>query len=331
MFYEQPIYWIGFLIFVAVLLAFDLGVLNRKAHAPSLKEAAWLSALWISIALLFGVAVYVFLGQRQGVEYFTGWLLEKALSVDNLFVFVLVFSFFKLPAQYHHRVLFWGVLGALVMRGILILVGASLLERFDWIIYIFGAFLIYTGIRLAVEKEGGDPNLDKNPLLRLARRLLPMTGDYHEQHFAVRINQRLYFTPLLLVLIVIESTDLVFAVDSIPAVIAVTKEPFIIFTSNVMAILGLRALYFLLAGAMDKFHYLKPALAVILTFVGIKMVGEKLFHNQLHAALLPITNDPEYFTVLASMVFILLVLAVAVVASLVRSRNVVASAEPAAH
>ncbi len=333
MFYEQPIYWIGFLIFVIVLLAFDLGVLNRKAHAPSLKEAAWLSALWIGIALAFGVAVYVFLGQRQGVEYFTGWLLEKALSVDNLFVFVLVFSFFKLPAKYHHRVLFWGVLGALVMRGILIFVGASLLERFDWIIYIFGGFLIYTGIRLAVEKEGGEPNLEKNPLLRLARRVLPMTSDYHEQRFTVRINRRLYFTPLLLVLIVIESTDLVFAVDSIPAVIAVTKEPFIIFTSNVMAILGLRALYFLLAGAMDKFHYLKPALSVILTFVGVKMVGEKLFHNQLHTLLLPIANDPEYFLVVASMLVILLVLAVAVIASLIRSRRVLADAiaEPVAH
>lgn len=331
MFYEQPIYWIGFLIFVGVLLAFDLGVLNRKAHAPSLKEAAWLSALWIGIALAFGVAVYVFLGQRQGVEYFTGWLLEKALSVDNLFVFVLVFSFFKLPTQYHHRVLFWGVLGALIMRGILILVGASLLERFEWIIYIFGAFLIYTGIRLALEKEGDEPNLDKNPLLRLARRVLPMTSDYHEQKFAVRINHRLYFTPLLLVLIVIESTDLVFAVDSIPAVIAVTKEPFIIFTSNVMAILGLRALYFLLAGAMDKFHYLKPALAVILTFVGVKMVGEKLFHTQLHNALLSITHDPEYFLVVASMLFIILVLIVAVIASLVRSQRALGNTSHAAH
>ena len=333
MFYEQPIYWIGFLVFVIVLLAFDLGVLNRKAHAPSLKEAAWLSVLWISIALAFGVAVYVFLGQRQGVEYFTGWLLEKALSVDNLFVFVLVFAFFKLPPQYHHRVLFWGVLGALVMRGILILVGATLLMRFEWIIYIFGAFLIYTGIRLALEKEGSDPNLDSNLLLKLARRILPMTSDYHEQRFAVRINRRLYFTPLILVLIVIESTDLVFAVDSIPAVIAVTKEPFIIFTSNVMAILGLRALYFLLASAIDKFYYLKPALSVILTFVGVKMVGEKLFHDSLHAALLPLTSDPEYFIVVASMIFILLVLAVAVIASLVRSRSPVADAkaEPAAH
>jgi len=333
MFYEQPIYWIGFLIFVIVLLAFDLGVLNRKAHAPSLKEAAWLSVLWIGIALAFGVAVYVFLGQRQGVEYFTGWLLEKALSVDNLFVFVLVFSFFKLPAKYHHRVLFWGVLGALVMRGILIFLGASLLERFDWIIYIFGAILIYTGIRLALQKEGEEPNLDDNPILRLARRKLRITSDYHGQNFTVRINHQRYFTPLILVLIVIESTDLVFALDSIPAVIAVTKEPFIIFTSNVMAILGLRALYFLLAGAMDKFHYLKSALAVILTFVGVKMVGEKLFHNQLHSLLLPITNDPEYFLVVASMLVILLVLAVAVIASLIRSRRVVSdvTAEPVAH
>jgi tellurite resistance protein TerC len=320
MFYEQPIFYAGFLAFVMVLLALDLGVLNRKAHAPSLKEAAWLSALWVSIALLFGVWVYWYLGPKQGVEYFTGWLLEKALSVDNLFVFVLVFSFFKVPPKYHHRVLFWGVLGALIMRGILIFVGASLIQRFDWIIYIFGAFLIYTGIRLGTTKEDAEPDLTKNPLLRLAKRFLPFTNDYHEEKFAVRQAGKLVFTPLVLVLIIVESTDLVFAVDSIPAVIAVTKEPFIIFTSNVMAILGLRALYFLLAGAMDKFHYLKPALSIILTFVGIKMVGEKLFHDQLHDALIGITADPEFFLTIASMVFILAVLTVAIIASLVRPR-----------
>jgi tellurite resistance protein TerC len=321
MFYEQPIFYAGFLVFVAFLLALDLGVLNRKAHAPSIKEAAWMSALWISIALLFGVGVYFFIGPKQGLEYFTGWLLEKALSVDNLFVFVLVFSFFQVPPKYHHRVLFWGVLGALIMRGILIFVGASLLNQFEWIIYIFGAFLIYTGIRLGVEKEGGEPDLEKNPLLRLARRVLPMTNEYHEEKFAIRRAGKLIFTPLVLVLLIVESTDLVFAVDSIPAVIAVTKEPFIIFTSNVMAILGLRALYFLLAGAMDQFYYLKPALSVILTFVGVKMVGEKLFHTQLHEALLSITPDPEGFLTIASLVFILAVLVLAVIASVVRGRS----------
>jgi tellurite resistance protein TerC len=321
MFYEQPVFYVGFLAFVVVLLALDLGVLNRKAHAPSIKEAAWLSALWVSIALLFGVWVYFYLGPKQGVEYFTGWLLEKALSVDNLFVFVLVFSFFKVPPKYHHRVLFWGVLGALIMRGILIFLGAALINQFEWIIYLFGAFLIYTGIKLGTQKEDAEPDLEKNPLLRLAQRFLPFTKEYHEEKFAIRQAGKLMFTPLVLVLIIVESTDLVFAVDSIPAVIAVTKEPFIIFTSNVMAILGLRALYFLLAGAMDKFHYLKPALSVILTFVGIKMVGEKLFHDPLMAALHNITPDPEFFLTIASMVFILLVLVVAIIASLVRGRN----------
>ena len=321
MFYEQPIFYVGFLIFVAFLLALDLGVLNRKAHAPSIKEAAWMSALWISIALLFGLGVYFLIGPKQGLEYFTGWLLEKALSVDNLFVFVLVFSFFNVPPKYHHRVLFWGVLGALVMRGILIFVGASLLDRFEWIIYIFGGFLIYTGIRLGVEKGDAEPDLQKNPLLRLAKRVLPMTGEYHEEKFAIRQAGKLVFTPLVLVLLIVESTDLVFAVDSIPAVIAVTKEPFIIFTSNVMAILGLRALYFLLAGAMNQFHYLKPALSVILTFVGIKMVGEKLFHEQLHSALLTLTPDPVNFLTAASLIFILAVLVIAIIASLIRNRK----------
>ena len=321
MFYEQPIFYAGFLAFVAVLLVLDLGVLNRRIHAPSLKEAGLMSALWVSIALAFGVLVYFFIGSRQALEYYTGYILEQSLSVDNLFVFVLVFGFFRVPAQYHHRVLFWGIIGAIVMRLIFIVLGTTLIQRFDFLIYVFGAFLIYTGIRLAFEKEGDEPDLEKNPLLRLARRVLPMTNEYHEEKFAVRQAGKLIFTPLVLVLIIVESTDLVFAVDSIPAVIAVTKEPFIIFTSNIMAILGLRALYFLLAGAMDKFHYLKPALSVILTFVGVKMVGEKLFHTQLHELLLKITSDPENFITVASLVFILAVLAVAVIASLLRRRS----------
>ena len=321
MFYEQPIFYAGFLAFVAVLLVLDLGVLNRRIHAPSLKEAGLMSALWVSIALAFGALVYFFIGSRQALEYYTGYILEQSLSVDNLFVFVLVFGFFRVPAQYHHRVLFWGIIGAIVMRLIFIVLGTTLIQRFDFLIYVFGAFLIYTGIRLAFEKEGDEPDLEKNPLLRLARRVLPMTNEYHEEKFAVRQAGKLIFTPLVLVLIIVESTDLVFAVDSIPAVIAVTKEPFIIFTSNIMAILGLRALYFLLAGAMDKFHYLKPALSVILTFVGVKMVGEKLFHTQLHELLLKITSDPENFITVASLVFILAVLAVAVIASLLRGRS----------
>ncbi len=322
-FNSNPLYWGAFLVFVAILLALDLGILNRKAHAPSLRESAVLSAIWISIALAFAVLVWLAIGPRQGVEYFTGWVLEKALSVDNLFVFVVIFSFFRVPPQFHHRVLFWGILGAIVMRGVLIVVGASLLQQFDWIIYIFGAFLIYTGIRLARQGEDEEPEVDNNPILRLAQRFLPLTSDYHAERFTVREAGRLLFTPLVLVLIVVETTDLVFAVDSIPAVIAVTKEPFIIFTSNIMAILGLRALYFLLAAAMTQFHYLKPALAFILTFVGLKMVVEKLFQTPIHAFLHDTLKiaDPEYFLVVASLVIVLAMLTLGIVASIVYNRR----------
>ena len=322
-FNANPAYWIAFLIFVAAMLALDLGVLNRKAHAPSLREAAVQSAIWIGVAILFGIVITVGLGPKQGVEYYTGWVLEKALSVDNLFVFVVVFSFFRVPPQYHHRVLFWGILGAIVMRGIMIAIGSTLLHQFEWIIYIFGAFLIYTGIKLA--RQGGveEPEVGNNPVLRWARRVLPLTNEYHAEHFSIIEHGKRLFTPLVLVLIVIETTDLVFAVDSIPAVIAVTKEPFIIFTSNIMAILGLRALYFLLAAAMTQFHYLKPALAFILTFVGLKMVVEKLFHTQIHDFLHTSLGvaDPEFFLVVASLAIVLAALVLAVVASIAYNRR----------
>lgn len=309
---ENIWFWLGFLAFVAVLLAIDLGVLNRKAHAVSLKEAALLSVVWISIALLFGVLVTVVLGSRAGVEYYTAWVLEKSLSVDNLFVFVLIFSFFRVPAMYHHRVLFWGILGAIAMRAVLIVAGTSLIQQFSWLMIVFGAFLIYTGIKLGRSGEDDKPEIDNNPLLKLARRFLRITPEYHGEKFFVRMPDLvLYATPLLLVLIVIESTDLVFAVDSIPAVIGVSHDPFVIFTSNVMAILGLRALYFLLAGAVDRFHYLKPALAIILTFVGVKMIVEQLFH----------LGEFENLMVLGSLIFILSVLAIAIVASFVRERR----------
>jgi tellurite resistance protein TerC len=309
---ENIWYWLGFLAFVAVMLAIDLGVLNRKAHAVSLKEAAIMSVVWISIALLFGVFVTVVLGSRAGVEYYTAWVLEKSLSVDNLFVFVLIFSFFRVPAQYHHRVLFWGILGAIAMRAFLIVVGSSLIQQFNWLMIVFGAFLIYTGIKLGRAGDDDEPEIDNNPLLKVARRFLRITPDYHGQRFFVHLSSLLYATPLLLVLIVVESTDLVFAVDSIPAVIGVSHDPFVIFTSNVMAILGLRALYFLLAGAVDRFHYLKPALAVILTFVGIKMIGEQVFHP---------VEAMENMLVIASLVFILSVLTIAIIASFIRERR----------
>jgi tellurite resistance protein TerC len=305
-------YWIGFLGFVAVMLALDLGVLNRKAHIVSLKEAALMSATWIGIALLFGLLIYSLFGVRQTIQYYTGWVLEESLSVDNLFVFVLIFSFFRVPSQYHHRVLFWGILCAIVMRCILILIGATLIHQFSWIIFVFGVFLIYTGIKLARAKDDDQVDIERNPLLRLARRLIPITPDYHGERFFIHRASRLLATPLLVVLLVVESTDLMFAVDSIPAVIAVTREPFIIFTSNVMAILGLRALYFVLASAVDKFYYLQSALAVILTFVGVKMIAEQLIHPP---------QELETLIIVGSLVFILVALTIAIIASAIRARG----------
>jgi tellurite resistance protein TerC len=315
MFAEGVWPWIGFTLFVLVMLAIDLGVFHRKAHAVSLKEAVSWSVIWIVLALIFNAGLYFLRGPDPALQFFTGWLIEKSLSVDNIFVFVLLFSYFSVPAAYQHRVLFWGILGALVMRGILITVGAVLLEDFHWIMYVFGAFLIYTGIRTAVQKETEvDP--EKNPLLKLARRILPVTENYERDRFLIRRAGRLAATPLLLVLIIVESTDLVFAVDSIPAVFAVTTDPFIVYTSNVFAILGLRSLYFVFANVIDKFHYLKHALAVILTYVGVKMVLDDIY---------PI---PTFL----SLAFIIAVLAIAVLASVVRARRIVKDpVEPEEH
>jgi tellurite resistance protein TerC len=315
-------YWIAFLIFVVLLLALDLGVLNRKAHVVSLREAAQMSALWISIALLFGGGVYFLFGPKSAAEYVTAWVLEKSLSVDNLFVFVLIFSFFRVSPQYHHRVLFWGIIGAIIMRAILIVLGATLIQQFSWLLLVFGAFLIYTGIKLARAGEDDEPDIDKNPLLQFVRRIMRITPEYHGDKFVVRLADGLsYATPLVLVLLVVESTDLVFAVDSIPAVIGISRDPFIIFSSNVMAILGLRALYFLLSGAVDRFHYLKPALAVILTFVGVKMIAEQLFHPG---------ESIEGLVTFGSLAFIIVTLAVAIIASFIRERRSAAQADHAA-
>jgi tellurite resistance protein TerC len=268
--------WVGFNLLVVTLLAIDLGVFHRRARAVSIKEAGLWSIFWIALALLFNLGVYFWKGTEVALEFFTGYLLEKSLSVDNLFVFVMIFSAFSVPALYQHRVLFWGVLGALVMRGILIFVGALLLKQFHWIIYVFGAFLIFTGIKMAIHRaEALHP--EDNPIVRWVRRFLPMTEDYEGTKFLVRRAGQLLATPLLLVLIVVETTDVVFAVDSIPAVFAVTRDPFIVYTSNVFAILGLRSLYFVLAGAVAKFHYLKLALSGILAFVGVKMVLADLY------------------------------------------------------
>lgn len=272
--------WVGFNVFVLLMLALDLGVFHRKAHEVSIKEAGIWSVIWISLAFLFNLGIYLFweklvpgstyTSSQAALSFFTGYLIEKSLSVDNIFVFVLLFTFFAVPAVYQHRVLFWGILGALIMRGALIAVGAALLKEFHWIIYVFGAFLIFTGIRMALHRNE-EMHPEKNPLVKLLRKVMPVTDTYEGDRFFIRRAGKLMATPLFLVLVLVESTDLIFAVDSIPAIFAVTQEPFIVYTSNVFAILGLRSLYFLLAGVMDKFHYLKLGLSVILVFVGIKM------------------------------------------------------------
>ena len=272
---DQVWLWVGFNAFVLAMLAVDLFVFHREAHEVRAREAAAWSVVWVALALLFGCGVYMFMGRAAGLEYFTGYVIEKALSVDNIFVFVLIFGFFRVPSEYQHRILFWGILGALLMRGAMIAAGAYLIEQFHWIIYVFGAFLVFTGIRMAT---GGDHDIDPaaNPVIRLVRRLIPVTSEYHGQRFFVRAEYggrlRVLATPLFVVLALVETTDLIFAVDSIPAIFAVTQEPFIVYSSNVFAILGLRALYFLLAGVIHRFHYLKLGLSAVLVFVGAKMV-----------------------------------------------------------
>jgi tellurite resistance protein TerC len=262
--------WIGFNLFILAMLALDLGVFHRKAHEVTFKEAATWSAVWVALALAFNVGVWQLMGAEKGTQFLTGYLIEKSLSVDNIFVFALIFSYFAVPSVYQHRVLFWGILGALVMRAIFIAAGATLIAKFHWIIYVFGAFLILTGLKMAFTPQKGlEP--DKNPVLRLVRRLMPVTDRYHGQKFFVRENGVRMATPLFLVLVLVETTDLIFAVDSIPAIFAITTDPFIVYTSNVFAILGLRSLYFLLAGVMHKFEYLKLGLAAVLVFVGTKM------------------------------------------------------------
>lgn len=266
-------FWVFFNLFVVGMLALDLGVFNRKAHRISVREAAIWSVVWISLALLFNVLLYFWQGQRVALEFLGGYLLEKSLSVDNIFVFVMIFGYFATPLQYQHRVLYWGILTALLLRGTMILAGAALLTRFEFLIGVFGLLLIITAIRMA-KNDDSEVDLEQNWVVRTVRRYLPLTGEYHGQHFTVMRNGTRLFTPLLLVLLVVETSDVIFALDSIPAIFGITRDPFIVYTSNVFAILGLRSLYFLLAGVIDKFHYLKLGLAVVLGFVGSKMVVE---------------------------------------------------------
>jgi tellurite resistance protein TerC len=302
---DQIWLWVGFNLFVIAMLAIDLGVFHRKAHEVSVREAGGWIAVWVTLSLCFAGGVTYFMGTVKGLEYLTGYLIEQSLSVDNIFVFVLIFTYFGVPRRFQHRVLFWGILGALVMRGTMIGAGAYLVARFHWILYLFGAFLVFTGIRMATQDEQAiEP--ESNPVIRLVRRLLPVSSRYHGQSFFVREpivpggTPRLVATPLFVVLVLVETTDVLFAVDSIPAIFGVTHDPFIIYTSNIFAILGLRSLYFLLAGMIHKFHFLQLALSVVLVFVGVKMLIADFFH-------IPIGY---------SLAFIAIVLSVSVAASL---------------
>ncbi len=268
---EIPLmWWVAFNAFVISMLALDLGVFHRKAHAVSMKEALGWSVVWIAMAMVFNVWIWHQMGPQKGVEFLTGYLIEKSLSVDNVFVFAVLFTFFGIPAQYQHRVLFWGIFGALVLRAAMIFAGAALIANFSWIIYVFAALLVFTGIKMIKgEHEAIDP--EKNIAIRLLRRFMPVTKEFHGQKFFVRNNGVLTATPLFAVLLCIEMTDVIFAVDSIPAIFAITQDTFIVYTSNVFAILGLRALYFALSGLLPYFHFLKYGLGIILIFVGAKM------------------------------------------------------------
>ena len=302
--------WTGFNLFVLAMLAIDLGVFHRKSHAVGFKEALGWTAAWIALALAFNAGVWHFAGSAKALEFFTGYVIEYSLSADNVFVFALLFSYFAVPAQYQHKVLFWGILGALVMRFAMIGLGAALIAKFSWIIYVFGAFLILTGIKMVVKRDE-EIHPERNPLVRLFKKFMPVTPDFRGDRFFVRENGVRLATPLFVVLLMVEFTDVIFAVDSIPAIFAVTRDPFIVYTSNVFAILGLRSLYFALAGVMDKFHYLKTGLGVVLTFVGVKML---------------LGHTAYKIDTLVSLGVIVTILATSVAVSLLRPRKV----EPAA-
>jgi tellurite resistance protein TerC len=297
----SPLAWAGFIVFVILLLALDLGVFHKKAHEVSLKEAAVWSGVWVSLAVVFGAGVHYFFGPERALEFATGYVIEKALSVDNIFVFVVIFSTFAVPALYQHRVLFWGVLGALLMRAAFILAGGAFLARFHWAIYVFGGLLAITGIKLLLQRNE-ELHPERNPLIRWFQRTFPITPTFRGDKFHVVENGRRFATPLLLALVAVEVSDIIFAVDSIPAIFAITTDPFIVFTSNIFAILGLRSLYFLLAGVITKFVYLKTGLSFVLIFVGAKML------------LLDFYKVP----VVASLAIIAGILAVSVLASLLK-------------
>jgi tellurite resistance protein TerC len=302
---DQIWLWVGFNVFVLAMLALDLGVFHRKSHVVSFKESITWTTVWVALALLFNGGVWHFYGSQKALEFFTGYLIEKSLSVDNVFVFALLFSYFAVPAKYQHKVLFWGILGALIMRAIMIALGAALITKFTWVVYVFGAFLILTGIKMVVKREE-EIHPERNPVVRWFKKLMPVTSDYREDKFFVRENGLRMATPLFVVLLLVEFSDLIFAVDSIPAIFAVTTDPFIVYTSNVFAILGLRSLYFALAGVMDKFHYLKIGLGVVLSFVGVKML---------------LAHTAYKLDTLVSLGVVVTILAISIVVSLLRPRK----------
>lgn len=281
--------WVGFLAFVATMLALDLGVFNRRAHEVSLKEALAWCAVWFGLAMAFNLLLALKMPVtgpgNPALEFFTGYIIELCLSVDNVFVFIVIFQYFRVDPKHQHRVLFWGVLGAVVMRAIFIFAGVTLINRFHWIIYLFGAFLVYTGIKLALPKKDDGFEPEKNPAVRLARRVMPVTPEFHGGHFFTRLAGKLHATPMFLVLVVVETTDVMFALDSIPAVIAITRNEFIVFTSNIFAILGLRSLYFAVSGVMKLFRFLNIGLAAILSFVGCKMLASGYVTVPIHLSL----------------------------------------------
>lgn len=294
--------WIAFTLFILGLLALDLGVFNRKSHIVTVKQALTWTGVWITLSMIFCAGIWKFYKPQSAVEFLTGYLVEYALSVDNIFVFLLIFGYFKVKPEHQHKVLFWGIIGALIMRALMITLGAALLHQFEWVIYIFGAFLIYTGLKLGF---GGDTEVDPshNPVINFAKRFVPVAPDFHGSKFFIIENGKRMATPLFIVLLVVETTDLVFAVDSIPAIFGVTKDPFIVYTSNIFAILGLRSLYFALSGVMDRFHYLKYALAFILAFIGLKML---------------VGHSPYPIPTPVALAVVVGALAIAVVASLMR-------------
>jgi len=279
-----PWHWAGFILCVVFFLALDLGLFHRQARVVKFREAALWSAVWFALAMAFAAALADWRGREESIQFTTGYIIELSLSMDNVFVMVLIFAFFRVPPQHQHRVLFWGILGALLMRGVMIAAGAALVQRFQWTLYLFGVFLVVTGFKMLFVKDQG-VHPEKNPLVRCTRKFFPVTDELHGQKFTARLDGRRMLTPLALVLLVVETTDLIFALDSIPAIFAVTTKPFIVFTSNVFAILGLRSLYFLLAGAIGYFRYLKVGLSVVLVFVGVKMLLD------------PHGNEPKGFQV----------------------------------